>query len=77
MWEENAKIQKDVWVTPGKGRVNFLAVLRRLRQGGFVAGDLVIECISRPDPRDTEKLLAEAKSAREFVEAVVAQLENV
>ncbi len=74
MWEENGKIRKDVWVTPGKGRVNFLAVLRRLRQGGFLKGDLVIECVDRPDPRDTDKLLAEAKLARQFVEDLVAQL---
>lgn len=74
MSEEEGKIRKDVWVTPGKGRVNFPAVLRRLRQGGFLAGDLVIECIDRPDPRDTERLVAEAKAARLYVEELVAQV---
>jgi sugar phosphate isomerase/epimerase len=74
MSEEHGKIRKDVWVTPGKGRVNFLAVLRRLRDGGFVKGDLVIECIDRPDPRDTDNLLSEAKLARQFVEDLLAQL---
>ncbi len=71
---QEGTLRKDVWVTPGKGRVNFPAVLRRLRQGGFLAGDLVVECIDRPDPRDTEILLAEAKAARLYVEQLVAQV---
>lgn len=74
MKEEGGQVRKDVWVTPGRGRVDFLAVLRRLRQGGFTTGDLVIECIDRPDPRDLPRLLAEAKAARLFVENLVSQL---
>ncbi len=68
------RVSKDVWVTPGAGKVNFLAVLRRLRQGGFRQGDLVIECINRPDPQNLQQLLSEARVARQFMEGVLNQL---
>ncbi len=72
MSTEGGKIQKDVWVTPGTGMVDFAAVLARLREGGFTAGDLVIECVTRPDPDDLAAILAEAKKARAFVEGLIA-----
>jgi sugar phosphate isomerase/epimerase len=74
MTVEDGTLKKDVWVTPGQGCVDFLKVLGELRKGGFTAGDLIIECISRPDPRDLSQLMAEAKAARKFVEELVKAL---
>jgi sugar phosphate isomerase/epimerase len=55
-------------VTPGSGAVNFPAVMTRLKQDGFTAGSLVIECLA---PGDRTKLVAEARQARRFVEKLV------
>lgn len=60
---------RNVAVTPGDGMVDFAKVVARLKQGGFTQGALVIECL---EPGDEAHLLAEAKRAREFVEALVA-----
>jgi sugar phosphate isomerase/epimerase len=57
-------------VTPGTGRVNFLEVLARLRQGGFTQGPLVVECLAPGD--SPAKITAEAKMARRFVEGLLA-----
>lgn len=56
---------KEVSLTPGTGQVNFPKVMRRLRQGGFTGGPLVIECLT---PGDLPHLATEAKKARLFVE---------
>jgi sugar phosphate isomerase/epimerase len=69
--EVNGQRKRDVWVTPGTGMVDFPTVLARLKKGGFTSGDLVIECVTRPDPADLKAILAEAKKAREFVEGLV------
>jgi sugar phosphate isomerase/epimerase len=61
---------KDVLVTPGTGRVNFPAVLGRLRRGGFARGPLVVECLARSDT--PAKITAEARRAREFVARWIA-----
>ena len=68
MSKVDGKIKKDVWVTPGTGRVDFPAVMAVLKRGGFTSGALVIECVGRKDPTDLKAILAEAKKAREFVE---------
>jgi len=60
---------KNVAVTPGDGQVDFPAVMKQLKAGGFTSGALVIECLS---PGDRPHLLAEAKKARRFVEHLVA-----
>ncbi|MCX5674148.1 MAG: sugar phosphate isomerase/epimerase [Planctomycetota bacterium] len=52
---------KRVDVTPGTGKVNFAAVLARLKQGGFTGGALVVECLA---PGDLPATLAEARMAR-------------
>ncbi len=70
MSTEQGKLNKDVWVTPGTGMVDFPAVLARLKKGGFTGGDLVIECIARPDPENLPAILTEAKKARDFVEGL-------
>ena len=62
---------KNVDVTPGTGRVDFPRVLARLRQGGFTRGPLVIECLARPDPKDVRAITAEARRAREWLEALL------
>lgn len=57
---------KNVAVTPGTGKVDFAAVMSRLKKGGFTGGALIVECL---EPGDLEKTLAEAKKARQFLEA--------
>jgi len=62
------KYKGGVSMTPGTGRVDFKGVLARLRQGGFTAGPLVVECLT---PGELPQLLVEAKHAREFLEDLV------
>ena len=68
MVEKDGKPIRDVWLTPGTGRVDFPKVLATLRKGGFTSGHLVIECITRANPDDPKALFEEAKKARIFVE---------
>ena len=60
---------KDVALTPGTGQVDFAAMLKKLRAGGFTHGPLLIECLA---PGDLAATLAEAKKAKTFVERLVA-----
>lgn len=64
------QVPKIVDLTPGDGMVDFPKVMARLKQGGFTAGPLIIECLK---PGELPELIAEAKRAREFVEKLVAQ----
>lgn len=59
---------KQVDVTPGSGQVDFPAVFRRLKKGGFTHGGLVVETLTPGEPR---QLLAEARKARQFLETLV------
>jgi len=59
------KQPKIVDLTPGTGMVDFPAVMKRLKQGGFTHGPLVVECL---EPGDMEHTLAEAKKARQILE---------
>jgi sugar phosphate isomerase/epimerase len=61
---------KEVLVNPGSGKVNFPAVLARLKKGGFVKGPLILECLER-GPLD--KVKAAARRAREFLEGLTKQ----
>jgi sugar phosphate isomerase/epimerase len=70
--ERDGKPTRDVWLTPGTGRVDFPKVLAKLREGGFTNGHLVIECITRTDPNDQKALIEEAKKARRFVEGLLS-----
>ncbi|MHC4284537.1 MAG: sugar phosphate isomerase/epimerase family protein, partial [Planctomycetota bacterium] len=65
---------KDVLVTPGNGKVNFPAVLARLKKGGFTRGPLVVECLERGDLKQT---LVEARKARRFLEELTGQKASV
>ncbi len=60
---------KDVNVTPGTGLADFGAKLKRLRQGGFREGSLIIECL---DNVDGSQLISEAIQARKMLEELVA-----
>ena len=70
MCVKDYKHPKEVMITPGTGQVDFPAVMARLKKGGFTAGPLVVECLTRGD---LPTLLAEAKKARKFVEGLVGQ----
>jgi sugar phosphate isomerase/epimerase len=63
---------KNVQVTPGTGRVDFPAVLKRLVTGGFRGGPLIVECVQRDG--DLKQTIAEARKARLYMEGVVAGL---
>lgn len=60
---------KDVALTPGTGQVDFTAMMKKLRTGGFTHGPMLIECLA---PGDLAATLAEAKKAKTFVERLVA-----
>lgn len=62
---------KDVMVTPGTGRVDFRAVLARLRRGGFTRGPILVETVARGELR---QVIAEARRAREFLEALTGEV---
>lgn len=72
MSQEGDELKRDVWVAPGTGMVDFPAVLARLKKGGFTSGELVIECVARPDPDDLPAILTEAKKAKAFVDGLAA-----
>jgi sugar phosphate isomerase/epimerase len=57
---------KNVEITPGTGRVNFPAVISRLKKGGFKSGPLLIECLKKGD---LESLQREAVRARQSLES--------
>jgi len=62
---------KNVDVTPGTGKVDFRAVMARLKKGGFAGGPLVVETLA---PGDLAKTLDEARKALKFVQEVVAAI---
>jgi sugar phosphate isomerase/epimerase len=61
---------KNVFVTPGTGRVDFATVLARLVAGGFTQGPLIVECVKRDG--DLKQTIAEARQARLYLEGLVA-----
>lgn len=63
------KAPKEVMLTPGTGQVGFVALMKKLRRGGFTHGPLLIETLA---PGDAQQTLAEANKAKEFVERLVA-----
>ncbi|MDZ7620620.1 MAG: sugar phosphate isomerase/epimerase family protein [Patescibacteria group bacterium] len=70
MTVEDEKPVRKVAITPGTGKVDFPAVLARLKQGGFTGGPLVVECVAPSD--DPKAVLDEARKARVFLEKLVA-----
>lgn len=65
------KPPKEVFVTPGDGKVNFLVVMRNLKKGGFKSGPLVVETFERGTPA---QMLENAKRSRKFLEDLIRQL---
>ena len=61
---------KNVDVTPGTGKVDFRAVMARLKKGGFTGGPLVIETLA---PGDLARTLEEARKGLKFVQDLVGQ----
>ena len=61
---------KEVLVNIGSGKVDFPAVLARLKQGGFTHGPLMVECLARGSLEDVK---AAAKQARLFLEELTRQ----
>lgn len=59
---------KNVAVTPGTGQVRWKELMARLRQGGFTAGPMVVECLA---PVEGKALIEEAKKARLFLEELL------
>ena len=68
MCVKDYKHPKEVMITPGTGKVDFPAVLARLKKGGFAGGPLVIECLTQGE---LPAMQAEAKKARRFVEQLI------
>lgn len=60
---------REVAVNPGSGLVDFPELMKRLAQGGFVAGPLVVETLA---PGDLSATVANATKAREFLEGILA-----
>ncbi len=71
MCVKDFKLPKDVYLTPGTGKVDFPAVMARLKKGGFTHGPLVVETLKRGEPPE---LLEQAKQARKFLENLTRQL---
>ncbi|MBN1346146.1 MAG: hypothetical protein JXQ73_25890, partial [Phycisphaerae bacterium] len=76
MCVKDYKHPKDVWVTPGTGMVDFLAVMARLKKGGFLRGPLVIETVARGDG-SLPQILAEAKKGRSFVTDLTQKVDGL
>jgi sugar phosphate isomerase/epimerase len=61
---------KEVLVNIGDGKVDFPAVLARLKKGGFTHGPLIVECLARGP---LESVKAAATKARQFLEQLTGQ----
>jgi sugar phosphate isomerase/epimerase len=59
---------KNVDVTPGTGMVDFPAVMKQLRKGGFRRGPLIVECLKKGD---LSFINSEARKARLFLEELM------
>jgi sugar phosphate isomerase/epimerase len=61
---------KEVLVNIGAGKVDFPAVLARLKKGGFTHGPLIVECLEHGT---LESVKAAATKARQFLEQLTGQ----
>jgi sugar phosphate isomerase/epimerase len=71
MCVKDYKHPKEVMVTPGKGKVNFPTLFKKLHSTGFTCGPLVIECLDDGSISQTKK---EALSAKTFLEEITGKL---
>ncbi len=60
---------REVAVNPGSGQVDFPELIARLRAGGLTGGPLVVETLA---PGDLPTTIANARTARRFLEELVA-----
>jgi sugar phosphate isomerase/epimerase len=61
---------KEVLVNIGEGKVDFSAVIARLKQGGFTHGPLIVECLARGT---LESVKTQASKARLLLEKLTGQ----
>jgi sugar phosphate isomerase/epimerase len=61
---------KEVLVNPGTGKVDFPAVLARLRKGGFTHGPLIVECLERGTLDSVKRA---ATKTRQFLQELAQQ----
>ena len=59
----------EVMLTPGMGQVRFSQLMKKLRQGGFTHGPMMIECLT---PGNLKQTLTEAKKPKAFIEELVS-----
>ncbi len=69
MCVKDFKLPKEVALNPGTGLVNFPELMKRLGEGGFRSGALVVETL---DPGDLPATAANAKKAREFLQSILS-----
>lgn len=69
MCVKDFKLPKEVALNPGTGLVKFPELMKRLGEGGFRSGPLVVETL---DPGDLPATIANAKKAREFLQSILA-----
>jgi len=69
MCVKDFRMPKSVDVTPGTGMVDFPKLFKRMRQGGFTGGPLVIECLNTGD---IPYVTSEAKKALAYLENILA-----
>jgi sugar phosphate isomerase/epimerase len=60
---------KEVLLNPGAGKVDFPRVFARLKQGGFVGGPLLVECLERGE---LKTVTVSASRALKFLEQLTA-----
>lgn len=69
MCVKDFKLPREVALNPGTGLVDFSELMKRLGEGGFRSGPLVVETL---DPGDLPTTIANAKKAREFLQSILA-----
>lgn len=59
------KAPKNIALTPGTGQIDFTALMKQLKKGGFTHGPLAVECLAGGSAK---AIIKEAVKARKFVE---------
>lgn len=69
MCVKDFKLPQEVALNPGTGLVKFPELMKRLGEGGFRSGPLIVETL---DPGDLPATIANARKAREFLQSILA-----
>lgn len=64
---------KNVYVTPGKGQVNFPKVFEKLNLLGFKSGPVLIECLEKGD---FDYITAQAEQSKTYLENILLRLKK-